>query len=354
MSSVTKTHLFAAATILLTGLATSSCSAPMEDTHAAVVHKDPNAPNVVKLTPEAVQQADVRTEAVQNRSISVPQHLTGRIEPDFGKEVDVSSRISGKVLNLLVKPGAFVSAGQIMAVIDSREISELEAEVIEAKSKYDIAKAHEDRERQIYDDLIARPKGLIDAKSTFRRVKVKRDLAESDLKRVEDLYHEKISAEKDYIAAQARLAQEKADYDQALLDLQRENELYKNKSLMKRDYQLASAETSRERQHLNTLRQRLQFLGTDQAQISSLIKDGKIGGTANVVAPKSGVVSHFDVAAGESIHPDKSLFKITDLSTVIVRADLPEIDLERVKLGNSVKVNIASYPDQNSTASLVS
>ncbi|MBS1954253.1 MAG: efflux RND transporter periplasmic adaptor subunit [Cyanobacteria bacterium SZAS-4] len=342
-----RSTLLIALALTTVAVATSSCGgAPKEDTHAAAVHPDPNAPQVIKLTPEATQQADVKTDIVQIRPISVPLHLTGRIEPDFGKEVDVSSRISGKVTDLLVKPGQFVSNGQVMAVIDSREISELEAEVIESKSKYDIAKSREERERQIYEELIARPKALIEAKSTFRRAKVQKDLAESEFKRVEGLYKEKISAQKDYVAAQAKVAQETADYDQALLDLQRETELFKNKSLMKRDYQLAVAETLRDRQHLNTLTQRLEFLGTDKNQIADLVKFGKIGGTTRVLAPETGVVSHFEVAAGESIHPDKSLFKITDLSTVIVSADLPEADLQRVKQGSTVKVKIASYPDK--------
>lgn len=342
-----RSTLLLALALTTVAVATSSCGgAPKEDKHAASVHPDPNAPQVIKLTPEATQQADVKTEVVQMRPISVPLHLTGRIEPDFGKEVDVSSRISGKVTALLVKPGQFVNNGQVMAVIDSREISELEAEVIESKSKYDIAKSREERERQIYEELIARPKALIEAKSTFRRAKVQKELAESEFKRVEGLYKEKISAQKDYVAAQAKVAQETADYDQALLDLQRETELFKNKSLMKRDYQLAVAETLRDKQHLNTLTQRLEFLGTDKNQIAELVKFGKIGGTTRVLAPETGVVSHFEVAVGESIHPDKSLFKITDLSTVIVSADLPEADLQRVKQGSTVKVKIASYPDK--------
>jgi len=346
---VKKNHqnLLLAAALISTAVASSSCgSGTKSETHPAAAHPDPNAPHVIKLTPEAAQQADVQTDIVETRPISVPLHLTGRIEPDFGKEVDVSSRISGKVTVLLVKPGQFVNNGQVMAIIDSREISELEAEVIEAKSKYDIARAHEERERQIYEELIARPKSLIEAKSTFRRAKVQKELSESEFRRVEGLYKEKISSQKDYVAAQAKVAEDTADYDQALLDLQRETELYKNRSLLKRDYQLAVAETQRDKQHLNTLRQRLEFLGADKQQINDLIKEGKIVGTTRVLAPETGVVSHFEVAVGESIHPDKSLFKITDLSTVIVSADLPEADLQRVKLGNTVKVKVSSYPDK--------
>jgi cobalt-zinc-cadmium efflux system membrane fusion protein len=336
-------------------LTISACQTPSKDADKkqaeseTVARRNPNAPRIIKLTAEAAKQADIKTEPVEERELSVPLHLTGRIEPDFGKEVDVSSRVSGKVTALRLKPGETVSAHEVMAIVDSREISELEAEVIEAKSKYDIARAHEERERQIYQEQIARPKALIDAKSAFRRAKVQRDLADAEFKRVEGLYREKISAQKDFLAAQARLAEAQADYDQALLDQQRESELFKDKSLLKRDLQLAQAEAAREKQHLNTLKQRLEFLGVANTDIEAVVSQGKIGGTTRILAPETGVVSHFDVAVGESIHPDKSLFKITDLSTVIVSADLPEVDLPRVKLGNQVKVKVASYPNETFT-----
>lgn len=301
-------------------------------------------PRLIKLEGKTADQLQIQTETVSRTEIVVPLHLTGRIEPDFGKEVDVSSRVTGKVRVVKVRPGDIVAAHQDLAQVDSREISELEAEIIEAQAKLTMAQAHEERERQIFEEQLQRPKTLIEAQAVYQAAKVRKELAESEYKRVEGLMKERIAAAKDYIAAKANLATATVEYNQANSDLQREQSLYKNKAMMRRDLQLAQAETAREKQHFQTLKQRLLFLGV--TTVDQLIKSGHISGVVNITAPVAGAISHMDIAQGEVIHPEKSIFKITDLSTVIVRADLPEVDLGRVKMGAIVNIRVPSYPKQ--------
>lgn len=301
-------------------------------------------PRLIKLEGKTADQLQIQTESISRTEIIVPLHLTGRIEPDFGKEVDVSSRVTGKVRVVKVRPGDVVAAHQYLAQVDSREISELEAEIIEAQAKLTTAQAHEERERQIFEEQLQRPKTLIEAQAVYQAAKVRKELAESEYKRVEGLMKERIAAAKDYISAKAHLATATVEYNQASSDLQREQSLYKNKAMMKRDLQLAQAETAREKQHFQTLKQRLIFLGV--TSVDQLLKSGRLSGVVNVTAPVAGVISHMDIAQGEVIHPEKSIFKITDLSTVIVRADLPEVDLNRVKMGALVNIRVPSYPKQ--------
>ena len=113
---------------------------------------------------------------------------------------------------------------------------------------------------------------------------------------------------------------------------------------MNKDYQLALAEETREKQHLKTLIKRLEFIGADQTLTSEVLKTGDMNGLARIVAPVDGVVNHYDFATGELVHPDDSIFKLTDLSMVVVTADLPEVDLQRVKIGDPVKIKVYSYP----------
>ncbi len=330
------------------GLALAGCGGPKPEQPTSEAHPaeaaTPKGPRLIQLAGKTADQLQIQTEAITRNKIIVPLHLTGRIEPDFGKEVDVSSRVTGKVRSVRVHPGDVVAAHQVLAQVDSREISDLEAEVIEAKAKLTTAEAQEERERQIFEEQLQRPKILIDAQATYQSAKVRKELAESEFKRVEGLMHERIAAAKDYISAKATLATATVEYNQAYTDLQREQSLYKNKAMMKRDLQLAQAEAARERQHFKTLKQRLKFLGV--TTVDQLLTSGHISGVVNITAPVTGVISHMDIAQGEVIHPEKSIFKITDLSTVIVRADLPEVDLGRVKMGDSVNIRVSSYPNQ--------
>lgn len=335
----------------VTGL--SACGTKSDSADASLSNHTASAgPKLIKVSEKVAQQIDIRHEPIQKRALTIPLHVTGKIEPDLGKEVDVTSRISGRVKAIKVAPGQEVKRGQIMALVDSQEISDLQAELIEAKAKHDIAKAHEERERMIYDELLVRPKALIEAQTQFDAAKVQKELAEVEFKRQEGLYKEKISAQKDYLAAKALSATAHATYEQARIAYEREKAMFKNKAMLRKDLQLAEAETARERQHLNTLKQRLEFLGADTSFLSDVLKKGLISGMVRIVAPETGVVSHHDVAVGELVHPDKSIFKVTDLASVVVKADLPEVDVSRVRLGGNVRVKVSSYPSETFLATV--
>jgi RND family efflux transporter MFP subunit len=286
------------------------------------------------------------TAKIQAEELSLPLHLKATIEPDFGKEVDVSSRIAGRVKKILVKPGQTVSAKETMVIIDSKDVSELQAELVEAESKLKMFKAHHQREVMIYEEQMERPKALLDAEAQHKEAKVKRDLAESDFQRVQELFKEKITSEKEYNAGKAALAHAQAVYDQAAGDLAREQSLYKNVPLMQHDVQLAKAEVERAKQHLDTIIQRLEFLGMSADMVHQTLISGRLTGEVRIAAPVSGVVSRQEVEAGEHVQPDKPILTITDLSTVIVRADLPETHLSRVKLGSKVVIRVPSYRSQ--------
>ncbi len=124
----------------------------------------------------------------------------------------------------------------------------------------------------IYDELLVRPKALIEAQTQFDAAKVQKELAEVEFKRQEGLYKEKISAQKDYLAAKALSATAHATYEQARIAYEREKAMFKNKAMLRKDLQLAEAETAREKQHFNTLKQRLDFLGADTSFLSDVLK----------------------------------------------------------------------------------
>lgn len=302
---------------------------------------------VVKVPAEVSREVEIKDEPIELRRLAVSLHVTGQIKPDVGREVNVNTRFSGRVTEVKVVPGQYVHPGEILAAVDSQQISELQAELIEAKSKVYVAEAHEERERQVYEEQVQRPKSLIQARTHFDETKVHLELSESEYYRQEGLYKEKISSGKDYLIAKANFAKARAAFTQAEVDLQREQRLYANKALMKRDYQLAQAETARARQHLNTLQQRLQFLGMAPHMVLTVLNTGRIVAEVPIISPAAGVVTHQSVAVGEIISPDKHAFTITDLSQVVVAADLPEVDVSRVKLGSPVQVKIASYPTEH-------
>jgi membrane fusion protein, heavy metal efflux system len=301
---------------------------------------------MVALSSEALKKIELKTETIEYRPVAVPLHLTGRIEPDVHKEVNISTRIAGRITEIDVSPGQLVKAGQVLANLDSSEVSDIESDLLESVSKLKVAELQVDRERQIFDEHVRRPTALIRARALFKEAKVQLKLYETEFNRARDLHAEKIVAAKDFVQAEARLAQANTQFEEAQSNLQREEHLYQNRAMLKRDYQLALAEAERSRNHVNTLKQRLGFLGVDKPTLDLVTNQGRISGTINLVAPIGGIVTFRDVAIGQVAQPSVALFTISDMSTVLIQVDLPEIDVPKVKLGDRVKVKVTSYPDE--------
>jgi Cu(I)/Ag(I) efflux system membrane fusion protein len=84
--------------------------------------------------------------------------------------------------------------------------------------------------------------------------------------------------------------------------------------------------------------ERLRNLGISQAEIERLKQQGAARRTLAVRSPASGVVMEKTAMAGEA------LYKIADLSTVWVLADVFEQDIGSVKEGQAVRVALDAYP----------
>lgn len=301
-------------------------------------------------TSHAAQSSDtlagIKCDTIAKRVLGENIRATGQVMPDVGKESDVAPRFSGRIIQLLVKPGDFVRPGQTLAVVDSHEIASLQAELIEAQDKLLIAKAHEEREKQVYQENLLRPQSLIHARTEFDHTKVALDLAKAEYHRIEGLRKEKIASEKDFLAVKANLSQCELAHTEAAQQLQREESLYKNKALLRRELQLSEAETARAKQHVNTLIQRLSFVGVQQDLVKQVLGNGKIVEQIPMRAKLGGVITQQDAAVGELIEPSKKIFTITDLTTVVVSVDIPEVDVKWIKIGSSAQIKIASYPDK--------
>ena len=92
-------------------------------------------------------------------------------------------------------------------------------------------------------------------------------------------------------------------------------------------------------------RQRLVLLGMSEAEISAVERDGKTRARFTLVAPISGVIAELGVREGMTVMPGTTLFRIVDLSTVWVNAEVPEIQASLVRPGERVQARAAAYPD---------
>lgn len=91
---------------------------------------------------------------------------------------------------------------------------------------------------------------------------------------------------------------------------------------------------------------RLRNWDITDAQLQRLQKDGKATRTLTLYSPANGVVLEKTAVQGMRFMAGEPLFKIADLSSIWLLADVFEQDLALVKVGQSVKINVDAYPEK--------
>lgn len=91
-------------------------------------------------------------------------------------------------------------------------------------------------------------------------------------------------------------------------------------------------------------RQRLLLLGMSEREIAVVERDGKPQPRMTLTSPISGVIAELGVREGMTVMPGATLFRIVDLSTVWVNAEIPEAQGAVVRPGAGVEARVAAYP----------
>jgi len=93
-------------------------------------------------------------------------------------------------------------------------------------------------------------------------------------------------------------------------------------------------------------RRRLKNLGVGDETIEEMERTRKVPLSITWYAPRSGFVLERNAIEGMKAAAGAVLFRIADISTMWVLADVPEYDLGAIKVGQSVTIRVRSFPDR--------
>jgi RND family efflux transporter MFP subunit len=122
----------------------------------------------------------------------------------------------------------------------------------------------------------------------------------------------------------AQLSSAEANYQLALGNLQRAERLRERQVMTEAEYQRDRAALTAAEAQRDQLRARL--------------------GYATVRAPITGVVTEKNVEAGDVVGVQTRLFTIADVSTMVVRVRVSELDVVHLAAGNAVDVLLDAFP----------
>jgi len=168
------------------------------------------------------------------------------------------------------------------------------------------------------------------------------DQAEADyLKAFADSENAKRSA-----AAEIKLAQQTYDRTKALY----EKTVVPGKNLQSAEHDLEVAKTTAEnniagtKATLTAARRHLLILGLKDSAIDALSTKPGLAATFSLNSPIDGIVIERNATIGATVGKEASVFRIIDISRVWVDANVFEKDLPRVRVGQSVKLTVTSFP----------
>ncbi len=299
---------------------------------------------------------------INNQAAPRALHVTGTIE---ATQVEVTAKYSGRITALPVREGAIVRLGDPLVRLDDAELRadvvRLEADLRKAKAQLqdllagarkeeiEEAKATAARARAQLEDLKAgsRPEELEQARSNLRAATATREWSEADFKRAEELLAKGLIAQAD--RDKARQA-----YVVALGQEQNAREQLRLLEAGPREKQVeaAQAQLKAALDHLELLQAgpRSQQVEAARAQVheaeAALNQAEARWSEMRIVAPISGVVLRKNLEVGETANPGVSILTLIDPKDLWLRAYVPEVEVGRIKVGQSARVSIDAFPNR--------
>lgn len=107
-----------------------------------------------------------------------------------------------------------------------------------------------------------------------------------------------------------------------------------------------TADASGARALLGAARRRLELLGASDGTIRAIETNGEVQPLLPVVAPFQGSILESSTITGAAVEAGAALFRLADLSVVIVTAAVPERAAFALRVGQSAQIRVAAAPDR--------
>ncbi len=256
-------------------------------------------PTIINLTNAQISEISLKLACACEDYIQEYVESPGRVGPNSELSRLVSTPSSGRAVKVLARLGDSVKEGQLMAVIKSDAIGQLQSDLLQ---------------------------NVLQAKADIKQQEVQLKLSKITYNREKQLFDEQVSAKADMQSAQTQLEKDEANLQALKAKLQA---------------------------LITTAQERLSLLGAPADSASKVITNQKIDPNILIKAPMDGLVIERNINPGELNDGSKELFTVTDLSQVWLFADIFEKDIESIKKGDKANVTIDSIPGEKFPAQII-
>ncbi|MDH5763741.1 MAG: efflux RND transporter periplasmic adaptor subunit [Nitrospinota bacterium] len=301
-----------------------------------------------EISEEAARNAGIATTQAGPGEIHQVVQLNGEIGLHEKRVAHVVPRLDAMVTRVKKDLGDPVKKGDILAILDSRELADAKSEYLTTVKQAEPAQVELERQELInkntqimldllregldLDTLYKKINQLVLGESRAQIVPAYATLIRSKAvyEREQSLFKKKISSRSEYLLAMEEYQSAEARYLALREKISYDNQL----ALLEKQKALEKANLE-----IKTLGQKLQALGLTSREINNLSHEQKARFTRfELRAAIDGEVIQKHIAVGESVKKDFDVFVLADLTEVWVNIAVPAKYLNVVRLGQQVTV----------------
>lgn len=135
----------------------------------------------IAMDVEQIGAANIEVKPAKSGAIKSRLRVPGTIMPDRNRVARVPSKVVGTVAELKKRLGDPVSAGEIIAILDSREVADAKSEYIAAIVNFRLQDTLYQRQKILWEKKVTSEQALLKAEATYQEAQVRRDVARQKL-----------------------------------------------------------------------------------------------------------------------------------------------------------------------------
>ncbi len=297
---------------------------------------------VVTLPKEKWEIAGLRIQQIDRGTLSGVDWVTGKLTLNEDRLAHIYSLVDGRVHDVNVQFGDDVKQGQVLAVIDSKEVGAAKLTLFQNRLDAEFAKVNAEWKQKIntntqkliealeqgtpitkIDELFGdKPMGEYRQQMMVAYASLYKSQADYD--RLKSLAAQKVVAGKLLITAKANIEADQATF----LALQEQLKFTAWQQALLSEQKMKQAQ-----QAVGVAQSQLYILGYHQEDLTDInpVSEGERISHYAIKAPFDGTVIGKNVVLAERVGQNTEMFQVADLSTLWVRADIYQKDLPKLR-----------------------
>lgn len=149
--------------------------------HAESEEESKASEGKVEMAAERIAASGIKIRKAEAGVLSRRLSLPAVVLPDRNRVGRVPAKVVGTVRDLKKRLGDAVEKGEVVAVLESREVADAKSEYIASFVNFDLQKTLYEREQMLWERQVTAEQRLLKARATHQESRVRRDLARQKL-----------------------------------------------------------------------------------------------------------------------------------------------------------------------------